>query len=137
MKNLIMTFLFFSIFFSISAQTKIYNANPDETKGDQLGVIIGDEIFVTDKNGVKGEKVGEYKDDGKLYSYYNSTYSLSDILIGFTDVMYTYTAETFEISKEGVIKSSDDYKIVGFSDNIDLIGVGALLLLQIHFGLRD
>ena len=85
MKRISMIILLIGIFFSVSAQIKIYNATTEEAKGDQLGVLIGKEIFLTDKNGVKGEKVGEYKDDGNLYYVTNRNLSYK---VRFVKVRY-------------------------------------------------
>ncbi|MEI7580067.1 MAG: hypothetical protein HXX09_02120 [Bacteroidetes bacterium] len=137
MKRISLIILLIGIFFSVSAQIKIYNATTEETKGDQLGVLIGKEIFLTDKNGVKGEKVGEYKDDGNLYYVTNNVSSISDFAVSSDEVIDINTAESFEILADGVIKSINNYIVVGFSNKFDIKAVGALLLLQTKYGLRE
>jgi hypothetical protein len=137
MKRISLLLILCSIFFTTFGQIKIFNAKKDESKGDQLGVLIGKEIFMTDKNGVKGEKIGEFKDDGILYSVYKNIFTVSDYVVASSEVVDANNGESFEISKEGVIKSATNYIVVGFSDNIDIKAVGALLLLQSKLGLRE
>ena len=137
MKRISLLLILCSVFFTTFGQIKIYNAKKDESKGDQLGVLIGREIFMTDKNGVLGEKIGEFKDDGILYSFYKNIFTVSDYVVATSEVLDANNGESFEISKEGVIKSETNYIVVGFSDNIDIKAVGALLLLQSKLGLRE
>ena len=125
------------IFFSCSALIKMYDARTEESQGDRLGVMIVKENYLTDKNGVKGEKVGEYKDDGNLYYVTNNVSSISDFAVSSDEVIDINTAESFEILADGVIKSINNYIVVGFSNKFDIKAVGALLLLQTKYGLRE